>query len=598
MSITVGLDVSDYSSLDSDLELTAQNSQVRLKKVDANLIALATYNTDDNFDFDVCDGVATGKERGSVTVSGGVLNTGGTGAVEYTVANNFQANKGSVLLRFTPNWSNNPATYQWLFTTTDYTTVPAVEIIILNDGKARLRILDAALATKASIESSQISWDTGEEEYLLATWDWSEGANGTARFFYGRVSGGTAALIGTDDDLGTNDPGTVFPNTLYVGALGNSYRSDADFNQVAIFDNVQQTANHNIPALITTNYATDDPEWVGNEIDLEGSRTVDMSEINIIENPNSEGGSEKYQYSCHDTSGSPSWNGSWLSLANLQAESDPTGKYFQLKAQFTSTGVQKASIAETANFLSLGSATGTAPNTPTSLSWADNGDGTGGSITLTIDSIVSATTVYYRKRGASSWSTQSVSGTGVQTQAISITTTGYYEFVATSSTASGGNSVPSLMILGVVSNAQSLEYLIGDAIREAIDVNIANYTVVLDWSQQTKVEKEQDFILVSYDGRDQEDLYGGAAKAEFKYIVKLKTKQKGSPDTRKKATKNLLEDLRELLDHNTSTLATVSHNRLKGYDEIRMNTTNLPESGSGPQESVCTLSAIVYEDIT
>jgi predicted GH43/DUF377 family glycosyl hydrolase len=81
-----------------------------------------------------------------------------------------------------------------------------------------------------------------------------------------------------------------------------------------------------------------------------------MSSLNIIENQGDETGAITYQYSCD--SGSRSYNGSWLTLAQLQSGADPTGQYLAIKATLTSGGTQDASIADSSIDVALPVSTG------------------------------------------------------------------------------------------------------------------------------------------------------------------------------------------------------------------------------------------------
>jgi len=101
-------------------------------------------------------------------------------------------------------------------------------------------------------------------------------------------------------------------------------------------------------------YADDSPEVEFTEIDLESSRTIEVT--NIIENPGSEAGSEKYQYKIDGGA----WSGSWLTLAQLKVALDGTGSgaAVAFKVQFNSDGSQGAAIANTGDLLEIGSASG------------------------------------------------------------------------------------------------------------------------------------------------------------------------------------------------------------------------------------------------
>jgi len=90
-------------------------------------------------------------------------------------------------------------------------------------------------------------------------------------------------------------------------------------------------------------YWDDAPEAILIEKDSRGYSSWDMSSFLATEGGT---GAVKYQYSAHNTSGVPSYNGIWLSKEQLQAAPDPTGRYFQLKVQFLSDGTQSVTLDE------------------------------------------------------------------------------------------------------------------------------------------------------------------------------------------------------------------------------------------------------------
>lgn len=93
-------------------------------------------------------------------------------------------------------------------------------------------------------------------------------------------------------------------------------------------------------------YDSGNPEITLAELDsgVSGS-TWDMSTFDIYENPHYwENGSWKYQYKTSDSSGGGSYNGTWLTKASFQTESDPTGRYMTIKAQAISNGAQPVGL--------------------------------------------------------------------------------------------------------------------------------------------------------------------------------------------------------------------------------------------------------------
>jgi len=73
----------------------------------------------------------------------------------------------------------------------------------------------------------------------------------------------------------------------------------------------------------------------------------DMSTIDTFENfEGATVGTVQYKYKATNTLGGGSYNASWLTLAQLQAETDPSGRYFYIQAQFTSDGHQRVSLGD------------------------------------------------------------------------------------------------------------------------------------------------------------------------------------------------------------------------------------------------------------
>jgi len=79
----------------------------------------------------------------------------------------------------------------------------------------------------------------------------------------------------------------------------------------------------------------DSPEIILNQWDLGSSKTIDMS---LFSDSTVGAGSVKYKYATN--AAGDDWNGAWLTMAELQAQSDPETQYFKLKAQLISDGTQ------------------------------------------------------------------------------------------------------------------------------------------------------------------------------------------------------------------------------------------------------------------
>ena len=167
-----------------------------------------------------------------------------------------------------------------------------------------------------------------------------------------RVSGLVKLYIDGTAQASTATNSATYGNTkaLVIGkAITNLvFAWNGYLDEIEITDVVSAHADYTPPIiesslLYPSDSPTVDPVFL---IDSGNAGTVwDMSAIDMNENSNGEAGSVKYQYSCSATT-TPTYNGSWLTLAQLQAESDPTGRYMIIKAELIGDGIQDASIAD------------------------------------------------------------------------------------------------------------------------------------------------------------------------------------------------------------------------------------------------------------
>jgi len=87
--------------------------------------------------------------------------------------------------------------------------------------------------------------------------------------------------------------------------------------------------------------------WISDDLDSGvDDSDWDMSSIEIFENPNSEAGTIKYQYAYGNSADPTNWNGDWKTKGEIQALSDPSGRYFRLKIQLSGDGTQNAIISD------------------------------------------------------------------------------------------------------------------------------------------------------------------------------------------------------------------------------------------------------------
>lgn len=382
MSLTkIGLDVSGYDTLDSDLELAESDSQVRLRNLGKDylsagksIIMWADYGTDTDATYSTSGVIAPAWEKGSGgSVADGIYDTGGAQYTAYVLPDELNNGIQTMLIRFSPNWTGTPGATQFIMYSMNQNALYAnrISLFVATAGKLHAIIYNESDvnicqigATAAEVNGAGNTWDQSEPVYVAFSIDSTEGAHGVARLYAGRVSDGTANSVGTPDTnidgIASNNGG----NALSVGGCNRdttTYWADIDVYEWAIFDGpISTAASFTIPAeieeIFNSGSGVPNPSVVFAEIDLEGSRIVDMSKSNI--NITGDGAySVDLYYSCENTSGSPSWVGPF-DIAGWKAESDPTGRYFQMKADIASDdGVGIVRILDTGNFLTVGSLT-------------------------------------------------------------------------------------------------------------------------------------------------------------------------------------------------------------------------------------------------
>ncbi|KKW13293.1 MAG: hypothetical protein UY48_C0003G0115, partial [Candidatus Gottesmanbacteria bacterium GW2011_GWB1_49_7] len=168
-------------------------------------------------------------------------------------------------------------------------------------------------------------------------------------------------------------------------------RWDGGSQEMTVYSTRLRTANFTPPTAQLAPYSAAAPTATLAELDFGTAYgSWDMSTIDVFEAPDSEAGTLAYKYSASNTSGSHTYNDSWLSLTNLLLEADPTGRYFSLQVQFTSNGKQKCAIKDG----TISSSQGTVP-APTFAGAATATDNTDNSVAVawaaaTFDSVTAA----------------------------------------------------------------------------------------------------------------------------------------------------------------------------------------------------------------
>ena len=206
------------------------------------------------------------------------------------------------------------------------------------NGNLRLTIRNDA-GTAYSVNSA-FSPTAGTWYHISINWDFTSGVK-VAQLFVGGVSGGTVTVASTRTAVGYTSPFQLGDHDVLAR------RWDGAMQELAIYATRLRTTNFTAPSAQLVPYSTAAPTATLTEIDFGTAYgSWDISTIDIFENPDSETGSLAYQYSASNTSGVHTYNGTWLTLAQLQAETDPTGRYLSIKVRFTSTGLQRCALKD------------------------------------------------------------------------------------------------------------------------------------------------------------------------------------------------------------------------------------------------------------
>lgn len=204
--------------------------------------------------------------------------------------------------------------------------------------------------------------------------DWNNGVNlffrysGTRRLYFGIAQDGIytraegkiySDIIANnmwhtftfDYDSSTNLLDVYLDNVLVVNGLSTLGYSNSGTKGELVFGDISHNNDKSFYAdyikigdTIEPNYPTTSEITLSELNSGDSSAVWDMSSINFLENPNSEAGDLLYKYATKAEGGSYTYNGSWLTLAQLQAESDPTEQYMSFKVQLSSNGSQDATF--------------------------------------------------------------------------------------------------------------------------------------------------------------------------------------------------------------------------------------------------------------
>jgi hypothetical protein len=207
-----------------------------------------------------------------------------------------------------------------------------------------------------SITTAAYSAVANTFQHISLNWDYTAGVV-ISEIFIDGVSFGTVALSGS--------------YTWFEQVWGVLFGQDLTtyIDEISIYNIRLRTANFTAPTAQLVPYLATSPTAALTPQDSGvNDSTWDMSTILLFENPEviTTAGTLKYQFRADNTSGAGSYNGTWLTLAQLQASADPSGRYLQIQVQFNSDGTQRVSLGDGSVSVTQGVDT-TAPPVPSDV---------------------------------------------------------------------------------------------------------------------------------------------------------------------------------------------------------------------------------------
>jgi hypothetical protein len=211
----------------------------------ANSTCGATYTNDINLNWG--NGTLTGTAVGGASVSGGKLDlTGGGKYVRYSATNNASSlQEGCVRFRFTPNYSNLPATDMALYSIStsfgDFSCYTGLRHTVA--GQVEMSILNNAGSAIVSVYLGGWLPTSGTEYEFEMNWDITAGA--TRLFINGVQFGSTQAGTGTR----TGAIASLVIGAYYTGGSP----TNGKFDDIEIFSTVQHTSGYAIGYTVPEN---------------------------------------------------------------------------------------------------------------------------------------------------------------------------------------------------------------------------------------------------------------------------------------------------------------------------------------------------------
>jgi hypothetical protein len=273
--------------------------------------------------------------------------------------------------------------------------------------RARIRIVDESSVEKVSVEN-----DTD----VVAIAQITDIYSGSVLQFGAAIF--TSATLGTQHAGGSNQDFYLDSFEYFDGELDQTF--NAPSAEADIF------ATQSSAGTVTIDSSADGTEWDMSTFDVDDSNQWSSSVG---------GNGWDVAYEASD-SATPSTYSSWMTLTDLQAESDPTARYMHLKVRCNSDGYSSfypfRRISVTADAVGLVVTT----NSSTLNSVANDGTGTSATLSITPPAAGSydGTRVYYRLFGATTWTLDGtyvgVQGTAGTYQVTGLSNNNIYEFVA------------------------------------------------------------------------------------------------------------------------------------------------------------------------
>lgn len=196
------------------------------------------------------DGTLTGTiSNGSVTGGKAILNAGGD--IVYTGTSKINHRKGTIRMKYTPNYSGNPGALQAFFDFAENNAVNRDRFTVSQqtNGQIRAFYFDTAGSSQGTNDFGAWSPTAGTEYEIEISWDFTPSSEAVRVFIDGTQLGSTDnKVLTTADDI------------TAVGhfKIGDS-NSDFDIDDLQVFNEVQHTADFTgeVPRTIPVYASTD-----------------------------------------------------------------------------------------------------------------------------------------------------------------------------------------------------------------------------------------------------------------------------------------------------------------------------------------------------